>query len=1053
MRLFRKLLAASCAVCFSVTCSTGNDATIAGPTSTKIPSVAELARQLIPNDRIGATVLVSPAPTLDSLYTAKYGVRGVLPLTEDQVQSAINSALEATDISTEALAAARASRDLNLTADQVKANADVIRQLYANWAAYKVYSNLPTKSTASPQTVSAAYNDTFFGANPLELWLLANNPLLYPPFRRARNDAVSLETQYNNNIPEQTNDTRENAFRHAMWNMLIVSYSGPYFTNVADDVAWAKRITDAHESDGPDEGSIASSMDLHNNGVGRALIEPLAYRDFNWTYFVVTPDNSFLYTLLKAKADKGFLVTSATEMEQHPNDLVFIRARLTVSTAGSGSGIVSSAGGSISCSGKNPSADKCTTGVLAPSVATLTAVASPGSVFAGWSGGCSRTTSSCEITMNQDKTVTATFNVQQTYLVSLLSSPTDGGTTAGGGSYVAGSSASVSANAGTGFTFSRWTENGQSISTDNPYAFTVTASRSLTANFTSNTPQRYSISTLSSPANGGTTTGGGTFTSGTQASVSASPATGFTFSQWNDGSGFVSTENPYRFTVNANRSFVAVFAASSNKAPSISITSPANNTTVDSGATIMFFATATDPEDGTLSGGSVVWSSSLMGQFGTGTSFATPAKTVGTHTVTATATDSHGLSTSAQITLIIRRPANNPPSIRITSPADGTVVDSGATVTFSANASDPEDGPLSGNAVTWSSSLVGFFGTGTLFDKVAQTIGTHTITATANDAKGLSTSSSVTLTIRRRTSTTYSLALGGAGTGNGSVSSNPSGINCTVTAGATSGTCAHDFSSGTSVTLTPTAAASYAFVGWLGACSGTGPCQVAMDQARSVTASFSAPTTCTSSASVSSQTFPSGQHLNPKASFTMSWTLSNTGTCKWTSAYRLMYFNGPSSQSHTMIAVNPTVAPGGTFQFSVPMQMPSAAGTYVDNWLFVDSLTNAIQVSGSPIQGVQLNAVIDAPHVNSVTDITHSSVNQPITISGSSFSPDATVTVWYPSGPADGVTLVGTQVQFLDNQTIKALILTNNATGQWSARVNNAPGPMSQSNVVNFQVR
>jgi hypothetical protein len=54
-------------------------------------------------------------------------------------------------------------------------------------------------------------------------------------------------------------------------------------------------------------------------------------------------------------------------------------------------------------------------------------------------------------------------------------------------------------------------------------------------------------------------------------------------------------------------------------------------------------------------------------------------------------------------------------------------------------------------------------------------------------------------------------------TGPGSVSSSPSGISCGTT-------CAAGFSAGTTVTLTPSSAAGASFVGWGGACSGTGGC-------------------------------------------------------------------------------------------------------------------------------------------------------------------------------------------------------------------------------------
>lgn len=80
-----------------------------------------------------------------------------------------------------------------------------------------------------------------------------------------------------------------------------------------------------------------------------------------------------------------------------------------------------------------------------------------------------------------------------------------------------------------------------------------------------------------------------------------------------------------------------------------------------------------------------------------------------------------------------------------------------------------------------------------------------------------------------------------AGTGAGTVTSSPAGVNC-------GSTCYCDFAYNTPVTLTATATSPSTFTGWSGeGCSGTGTCQVTMDQARNVTASFnSSPSTCTS---------------------------------------------------------------------------------------------------------------------------------------------------------------------------------------------------------------
>lgn len=67
--------------------------------------------------------------------------------------------------------------------------------------------------------------------------------------------------------------------------------------------------------------------------------------------------------------------------------------------------------------------------------------------------------------------------------------------------------------------------------------------------------------------------------------------------------------------------------------------------------------------------------------------------------------------------------------------------------------------------------------------------------------------------------------------GNGTVTSTPAGINCGTA-------CSASFDTGTSVTLNATPAAGNKFSGWSGACSGTGPCVVTMDSAKSASATF-----------------------------------------------------------------------------------------------------------------------------------------------------------------------------------------------------------------------
>ncbi|HMT04936.1 MAG TPA: hypothetical protein PKD76_05275 [Solirubrobacterales bacterium] len=77
----------------------------------------------------------------------------------------------------------------------------------------------------------------------------------------------------------------------------------------------------------------------------------------------------------------------------------------------------------------------------------------------------------------------------------------------------------------------------------------------------------------------------------------------------------------------------------------------------------------------------------------------------------------------------------------------------------------------------------------------------------------------------------HQLTVTRAGTGHGAVASSPGGINC-------GSTCAAGFDENTVVALSTQASTGSTFAGWSGACSGTGTCEVTMNEAKAVTATF-----------------------------------------------------------------------------------------------------------------------------------------------------------------------------------------------------------------------
>lgn len=188
-----------------------------------------------------------------------------------------------------------------------------------------------------------------------------------------------------------------------------------------------------------------------------------------------------------------------------------------------------------------------------------------------------------------------------------------------------------------------------------------------------------------------------------------------------------------------------IVIAINNTFPTVSITSPDNNSSFYENANVSLSGVASDPEDGSLTGASLVWRSNLSGVVGTGTPFMTTALIKGTHSITLTATDSNDASTiSAPITLTI---GNFAPDVAIASPANGNSYNQGQSIVFTALATDTEDDPLTGASITWSSDLDGVIGTGLVVTVFDLSPGTHTITVTATDSQGISSTAVIAITI------------------------------------------------------------------------------------------------------------------------------------------------------------------------------------------------------------------------------------------------------------------------------------------------------------------
>ena len=451
---------------------------------------------------------------------------------------------------------------------------------------------------------------------------------------------------------------------------------------------------------------------------------------------------------------------------------------LSVAKAGTAaaSGTVTSTVAGITCG-----AD-CTEPYASGTSVSLTAAAPAGTVFAGWSGACTGTATTCTVTMSADRAVTATFNaVMQTLTVvsaksaatvsgTVASSPTGiscatpatAGSTTCSSTFAQGTSVVLTATPAAGSAFTGW--SGACTGTATPCTVTVNAATSVTANFgvptqTLSVTASKSLATAAgsvtsspagincaAPAAVGSTTCSAAYAQGASVVLTATPAAGSVFTGWSGSC--TGTATTCTVAMSAARSVTASFGLA---AQTLSVTASRSATTAS---------------------GTVTSSPA-------GVSCATPAST---NTATSTVCSA--------------------------SFAGGTSV----TLTAAAAA---------GSAFTgWSGGCTGTATTCTVSMTAARAV-----TATF----GLPPQTlSVTVSKAKTTSV-------------GTVTSSPAGVTCTTptATGVTSTVCNGSFASGTSVTLTAAPGVGTTFSGWSGTCTGTAlTCTVSMSAARSVTAAF-----------------------------------------------------------------------------------------------------------------------------------------------------------------------------------------------------------------------
>jgi serine protease len=189
-----------------------------------------------------------------------------------------------------------------------------------------------------------------------------------------------------------------------------------------------------------------------------------------------------------------------------------------------------------------------------------------------------------------------------------------------------------------------------------------------------------------------------------------------------------------------------------NQPPFVQITNPSQGATLGWKFSPLMQANYSDPEVRPVDiyrwSGEVVYASDRDGELCRSSvppytcSSNLSEMTVGTHIITATATDAFGESGSHQISINV---VNRPPEPEIVQPQATSTIYSHIPVTFTAFVPDPDE-TIADGSISWSSSRDGALGTGGNLMHML-TAGEHTITLTAVDGKGLSAQAQVTVNV------------------------------------------------------------------------------------------------------------------------------------------------------------------------------------------------------------------------------------------------------------------------------------------------------------------
>ena len=251
------------------------------------------------------------------------------------------------------------------------------------------------------------------------------------------------------------------------------------------------------------------------------------------SYVAVTDNSSVIYGVAEANSSGVATVTFTNAIPSSGTLYVVVTRQQyqpyfgTITVQGGTQYTISataspSNGGTVSGAGSYYSGTNC----------TLTATPNTGYTFTNWKKGntvvSTEATYTFEVTGNAS--YTANFTAIPQYTITATANPTAGGTVNGGGTFYENTQCTLTATANTHYEFANWTKNGNVVSTNPTYTFTVTAAGAYTANFTA--LQQHTV-TCAAVENGTISANPTMAYKNETVTLTATPASGYFFGGWN----------------------------------------------------------------------------------------------------------------------------------------------------------------------------------------------------------------------------------------------------------------------------------------------------------------------------------------------------------------------------------------------------------------------------------------------------------------------------------------------------------------------------------------